>query len=237
MDLSIVIPTLEEEKYLPLLLRSIKKQNFSQEYEIIVADAGSKDRTVEIAKSEGCMVIQGGLPAYGRNKGAKVAKGKLILFADADIIFPDNSLEQFVIEFEKRSLDLAGFLLRPCGNNRLLEMLYDVFYNIPAFLMEKILPHSVGAIMIKSRFYEKIGGFDEEIKIGEDHIYSRKAFRVGKFGLLKSFKIYYSQRRFKRDGLVRTYLKYFLAELYLVFLGPIKSDIFQYDLQVRRFKD
>ena len=64
MKLSIIIPTYNEEKYLPELLKSIKEQNFSS-YEIIVADNDSNDNTVKIAESYGCKVVSGGLPAIG----------------------------------------------------------------------------------------------------------------------------------------------------------------------------
>ena len=52
MILSIIIPTYNEEEYLPLLLESIKQQDF-RDYEIIVADANSKDNTVKIAEEYG----------------------------------------------------------------------------------------------------------------------------------------------------------------------------------------
>lgn len=79
MIFSIVIPTYNEEEYLPKLLESIKMQSYD-DYEIIVADANSNDRTREIAEEYGCIVVDGGLPAVGRNNGAKVAKGEIILF-------------------------------------------------------------------------------------------------------------------------------------------------------------
>jgi len=69
MKVSIIIPALNEEKTLPVLLDSIKAQDFS-DYEVIVADANSKDRTREIAAEYGCRVVDGGLPAVGRNAGA-----------------------------------------------------------------------------------------------------------------------------------------------------------------------
>ena len=75
MILSIIIPTYNEEEYLPVLLDSIKSQSFD-DYEIIVADANSTDKTREIAESYGCIVVAGGLPAVGRNNGAKIAKGE-----------------------------------------------------------------------------------------------------------------------------------------------------------------
>ena len=181
--------------------------------------------------------VKGGLPARGRNQGAKVAEGELFLFLDADTILPENSLEKFIIEFEKRNLDIAGFLLQPWGESRFLKTLYNLFYNWPVLVLEKILPHSAGAILIKKPLYQKIGGFDEKIKLAEDHIYSRKAVRFGRFGVLRAAKVYYSQRRFEKEGMVKTYLKYLLAEFYIVFFGPIKSDIFKYDLRSERFKE
>ena len=74
---------LEEEEYLPKLLESIKSQDFT-DYEIIVADAQSDDNTREIAKEYGCIVVEGGLPGPGRNRGAEVAQGEMLLFLDSD---------------------------------------------------------------------------------------------------------------------------------------------------------
>ena len=79
MIFSIIIPTYNEEEYLPVLLESIKKQDFD-DYEVIVADANSTDRTREIAEEYGCIVVDGGLPGVGRNNGARVAKGEYLLF-------------------------------------------------------------------------------------------------------------------------------------------------------------
>jgi len=237
MNLSIIIPTFEEEKYLPFLLGSITKQNFNGKYEIIVADAESGDKTAQIAKSQDCKVINGGLPARGRNEGAKIAKGEFLLFLDADTILPENSLENFILEFKERNLDIAGFLLQPWGKNKFLKFLYNFFYNWPILILEKILPHSAGAILIKKVLYQKIGGFDEKIKLAEDQVYARKAARFGRFGILRSAKVYYSQRRFEKEGWFKTYFKYLLAELHLIFFGPIKSDIFKYNLQSKKLKN
>ena len=91
--LSIIIPTLNEEKYLPKLLESIKKQSF-KDYEIIVADANSKDKTRKIARDYGCKITSGGiLPAVARNNGAKKAAGEILLFIDADCIIENNFLQ------------------------------------------------------------------------------------------------------------------------------------------------
>ena len=94
MELSIIIPTLNEEKYLPKLLESIKKQNIKS-YEIIVADSNSNDKTREIARKFGCKVVKGRKnPGSGRNNGAKVAKGSILFFIDADCYIEDNFLQK-----------------------------------------------------------------------------------------------------------------------------------------------
>lgn len=227
--LSIIIPTLNEEDYLPLLLGSIKKQNFNEDYEIIIADAGSEDRTLEIAKKYGCKIVSGGLPAKGRNEGAKVAKGDLFLFVDSDTILPGYFLEKALKEFKERNLDLAGFFLYPYQGNKFLKFLYNLFYNWwPALAGEKILPHASNTILVKKKLHQKLGGFDEEIKIGEDHAYAREAAKMGRFGIIRSSSILVLTRRFKYDGWLNTYLKYILCEIFMVLGKNIKSDIFEY---------
>ena len=223
--LSIIIPTLNEEKFLPRLLNSIKEQSFS-DYEIIVADAESKDKTIEIAKSFGCKIVKGGLPAKGRNEGVKRAKGDLFLFLDADIIFlSPKFLENLLKEFERRNLDIASFSIFP--ENKIDKALYGV-YNFWVKLTQKFLPHATEAILARKEIHQKIGGFDEEIKIGEDHVYARETAKFGKFGFIKTNTVLTSSRRFERDGRFKTYLKYLLAGTYMIFFGPVKSDIFKY---------
>ena len=224
--LSIIIPTLNEEKYLPLLLEAIKKQNFA-DYEIIVADGGSEDKTIEIARNYGCEIIKGGLPAKGRNEGAKIAKGDIFLFMDADNIFlPENFLKNLLEEFEKRKLDLASFPIYPHGNG------FDRFaygaYNWLVNLTQKFSAYATNSILVKKEIHQKIGGFDEEIKMAEDHVYAKRARKFGKFGFIKTEPVLTSTRRFEQDGRAKTYLKYFLAGIYMFLLGDIKSDIFKY---------
>jgi len=221
---SIIIPTLNEEDYLPLLLESIKKQNFS-DYEVIVADAGSKDKTKEIAKSYGCKVIKGGLPARGRNEGVKVAKRDLLLFLDADSALPKDFLKKFLKKFKERKLDLAVCFIQPFGKNKIDRFLYDFFHNYPKLVLEKVLPNGYMPILIKKSLHQKIRGFDEEIKFAEDTIYVRKASKYGRFEVLRAIQTFSSQRRFQKDGWLRTFLRYILAELHMIFFGPIKSDI------------
>jgi len=225
--LSIIIPTLNEEEFLPKLLRSIKKQKF-KDCEIIVADAGSTDGTREIAQKFGARVVHGGLPAVGRNQGARAARGDLLLFLDADVILPENFLEKAVRELDKRNLDVASVQLDPQTSRKMIKFLFDRFYNYPVKKLEKFLPYGSMGYLIKKELHQKIKGFDEKIKLCEDHDYVRRAAKFGKYGVLKEVKISISLRRFYKDGWLKVILKYTSAELHYHFLGPIKSDIFNY---------
>ncbi len=225
--ISIIIPTLNEEKYLPLLLTSIKKQRFS-DYEIIIADAVSRDGTLDIAKRSNLNIVLGGLPARGKNNGAKNAKGDILLFLDADIVLPENFFGRTLGEFKTRNLDIGSFGLLPIKENKLYHFLFQYFYNLPIIMLEKILPHAAAGIMIKKEIFEKAKGFDEEIKIAEDHDLVRRGIKFGRYGILKSAKIFVSDRRFRQDGWLGTSLKYVFCEFHMIFLGPVKSDIFKY---------
>jgi len=228
--ISIIIPTLNEEKYLPFLLESIKNQKFfssweqNKDYEIIVADADSEDRTKEIALNYGCRIVKGGLPARGRNQGARIAKGDLLLFLDADAVLSFDFLEKNLAEFEKKELEVAGVLIASSERTRILtNRFFDIFYNLPIILMEKKLAHAATAIFIKKSVFEKINGFAEDIILAEDHDMVRRAAKLAKFGILKSRKIKISERRFRKDGWLRTYFKYLFTEVYMTAKGPIKK--------------
>ncbi len=99
---SVIIPARNEEKSLPILLRSLREQSF-RPYEIIVVDGTSEDRTFEIARREGAIVMPSGpLPAGWLGKpwaccqGASVAKGDLLIFLDADTFMEKDGLKQII---------------------------------------------------------------------------------------------------------------------------------------------
>lgn len=225
--LSIIIPTLNEEKYLPTLLNSIKRQNFT-DYEVIVADAGSKDKTVEIAKKYNCNIVPGGSPARGRNSGAKVAKGDVLFFLDADTILPYGFLKNSMEEFKSKELDIAGFCLHPYPPNKITWFLFNIFFNKTILLLENVFSHTVVGTLIKKDLFERLDGYDETIKLAEDNDLSKRASKIAKFGIIRSAEILVSDRRWKQDGWIKTGLKYFFSELHIMFIGPIKTDIFDY---------
>lgn len=228
MILSIIIPTKNEEIFLPKILKSIKKQNFC-DYEIIVADAGSTDKTRDIAASFGARIVEGGMPGAGRNRGAAAAKGETFLFLDADVILPkEYFLKKALAEFKEKRLDAACALSDPITSDRKIKVFFDLVYNIPIAKLERISPHGAWAVFVKKDIYEKIKGYDEKMKLCEDHDFVQRAARVGKFKVLRSAKIFISLRRFYQDGWLKTIAVYVIAEFYNDFIGPIESDIFKY---------
>jgi len=227
--LSIVIPTLNEEKNLKRLLGLIKEENLS-DYEIIVGDAGSKDKTVAIAESYGARVVPGGLPAVGRNAGAKVAQGDVILFLDADLVLSDNFVAHALLEFQKRGLDIASCNIYPQTNNIYLNKLtLNVFYNFPAQIFRKVFPMGAMAIMVTKKAYDQVGGFDEKMNLCEDHYFVGAVAKIGSFGILKTGKVYMPIRRFEKDGYFKTSFKYLRSVVYMNLFGPEKLNEIEYE--------
>lgn len=228
--LSIIIPTLDEETNLPRLLETIAKQTF-RDFEVIVANSPrSVDKTEEIALAAGCRVVEGGAVSAGRNNGAAAALGSFFLFLDADVVLPNNFfLEDTANEFVARDLDLATCRIRALENGLYDRMFYGV-YNAYTVVLEKILPHIPGfCFFIKRSVYEAVGGFDEEIRLAEDHDLARRGAKIGTFGFLNTQIIPVSSRRFDRDGRFATAVKYILCELHMLTIGPVKSNIFKYN--------
>lgn len=228
MKLSIIIPTYNEEQYLPYLLETIVAQTW-RDFEVIVADNNSTDKTRQLAREFGARIVDGGLPGVGRNRGAATAQGDLLLFLDADIILPASDfLEKAVQEIEERRLDIATCYLLPMSE-KLVDQIMHGAYNKYMKLMSEASPHMPGFCIFSSRqVYEQVGGFDESVTLAEDHDFAKRAKEVGEYGILTSYKIPVSVRRFDRDGRAKIATKYVLCELYMWTRGKVKSDIFKY---------
>lgn len=210
MKLSIIIPTYNEEKYLPNLLNSIVKQDYN-DYEIIVADADSDDKTVEIAESYGCKVVHGGMPAVGRNKGADIARGEILLFLDSDLRLPQGFLKNCVKEFEDENLGIAIGQMVADSDKKYYQVLHDIA-NKFMISVENIKPHGAGCygIVSKHELHNRVGGFDETLDFGEDTDYIEKIGKISNFKVLRHAKLYVSTRRLEEEGLpslVRVYGK------------------------------
>ena len=229
--ISIIIPTLNEEKFLPLLIDSIKKQNFS-DYEIIVSDGGSKDNTKKIAIDNNCKFVldtEHHHPSWQRNNGAAIAQGEILLFLDADTILQKNFLEKIFNEFNNKELFGAGFYIK-FNPNKPTYNIYSFLYNFFCFCRQYFAPASIGAgIVARRETHELIKGFDTEIFVAEDYDYCFRISRKGKFRMITSCKLLYSSRRLQKEGGFTVGLKWGSMALFTLFNFKIKKKIVKYD--------
>lgn len=225
---SVIIPTLNEKEYIPVLLAALKRQTYTP-IEIIVADAGSYDGTLEIAHNSNVKIIKGGLPGIGRNAGAREASGNILLFLDADVCPDQNFISNIVDAFLVNNYAVATCRIRPLEkklSNEILTVGTNVYFEV----IRPISPHAPGFCIISRRsVHERLGGFDETLRISEDMDYARRASRIGKFGIISKVKIPVSMRRVQKEGTLNLGLKYAWCEL-LGFIGkPVRKPPFEYE--------
>lgn len=107
--ISVIIPVYNEEKHLGRCLQSLKDQDYSGEYEIIVVDNGSTDNSAQIAYNFGVRVIscpRRGV-VYARQVGADAARGDIIAQADADTVYPRQWLKRIADQFASHTEAVA----------------------------------------------------------------------------------------------------------------------------------
>ncbi|MBI2029346.1 glycosyltransferase [Candidatus Gottesmanbacteria bacterium] len=234
---SVVIPTLNEEVNLPILLNSIA-QNQYQELEVIISDSGSKDKTKNKAmefkdkiKNLHFLEHSSKNVSAARNFGASHAKGEFIVFFDSDVEIEQNFLIQIKDAIQKYNLDCLTVWNRS-KNNKLTGRFLLNLLNASMSLFAKIKPAANGpCIIIKRVLFEKIGGFDDTIVFGEDFDLIQKAHKLkAKFAVFKHPILYVSTRRFEKEGLFLSLYKSIRAVIYQLFLGPIRKPIFEYQM-------
>jgi glycosyltransferase involved in cell wall biosynthesis len=216
INVSIIIPCKNEQGYIGKLLSSLEKQNLPKTFEIIIADAKSTDKTLDIINSyyvklPNLKVIEGGLPSLGRNLGAIVAKGDILLFIDADAYFKNNMLiMDSVNKFKNDKLDLLGCYLN-IENNLFVKLIYSLCNTIIK-LSKFDKPFVVGTYFMinKDKFFE-LGGFDESLMHCEDYFLS-KEISSEKFSLHNDY-VYTDDRRFKKLGYINM-MMYFIKNMF-----------------------
>jgi len=230
--LSIIIPTWNEENYLPKLLDCIKKQTYKN-YEIIVVDGNSTDNTLKIAKKYGCRVFREpkdikGHPGIARNIGSKHAKGDILLFLDADVQIGNSFLEKALKDFTEKNLDIAGFYFVPLSNKFIYKIIIGV-YNFLIGITQKFYANASGcALFCKKWLFRKVRGFDESIKLAEDFDFVSRCSKFGNFRIIKNAKVNFSVRRFKIEGILKVTFSYILSGTYRIFFGPDRKNIFRW---------
>lgn len=218
LELTIVIPAKNEAGTICALLRSLRQQTYSQIglTRIVLADAGSTDATVALATAHAeashlffFEAIKGGLPAVGRNAGARLADTRYLLFLDADVVLEDTHfIEEAVAVMRAEGLHCATTDIHcPTGSwkSRLCYGISNFYQRGSRFFGT---PFATGMCMFFERkAFERLGGFHEGALFAEDYLLSKQVgwrrFRVVPGGVATS------DRRMRKMG----YWK--LAKLFL----------------------
>lgn len=219
--ISIIIPTKNEEKVITKTLDQFKHLDPNR-FEVIVSDGNSKDGTLEILKNFNVKltVYQGtGRQniSQGKNAGAALAKGDILVFVDADVQIPQPE-DFFKKTSEMFALDpkLVGITV-PMHVQADLATTADkvIFYglNLTYRIFNNVL-HSGNASgefqMIRTSAFRQLNGYREDLAAGEDNDMFRRLAKIGKTRFENSLKIIHSGRRAHKIGwpkLLYTWLK------------------------------
>ena len=201
---SVIIPTLNEGEHLQKTLEKIKANRYPKE--IIIVDAGSKDKTLEIAKSQNCKILKSSWKsrAVQMNLGAQQSKGKYFFFLHADTLLPKNALEQIAKTFsqsefsqnvKKKQIVGGCFKRKFRSSSVLLKVLIKI-----APLRVRFFGIIFGdqGIFVRREIFERIGKFSERVPY-EDMDLSLRLKKEGKLKVL-SPTLMSSARRFEKEG-------------------------------------
>lgn len=211
MKLSIVVPTLNEESVLEKTLKQIRDNLTAFDYELIVTDDGSRDRTLEIAKRYATKLVQGPNPqrtiATNRNKGGREASGEFLVFVDADIFIPKPN------EFFKTLL--ARFAADPKLMGATVNI--KIFPNEATWADNAILMVTNSFVWLSNNFFhfgaasgefqmmrrsafEALHGYREHIAVDEDQDMFRRLAKMGHTRIERQLTVYNDGRRPHSEG-------------------------------------
>jgi glycosyltransferase involved in cell wall biosynthesis len=202
---TIVIPCKNEKE---IILKTLDLLNYQKDIcrvKVIVCDASNDGVTkvdlinrLEMSSDYfDLYLMDGGLPSVARNNGFKLVKTPYVLFMDADVFLLDPKvLLRSILKIKKYNLDLVTVKFR--SDNGKYNYVYKVFDFIQ-IISKWSTPFCLGGYMlVRSKTFKDIGGFDEEIKVAEDYMFS-KQINAKKFGRINNI-VYTPPRRFENKG-------------------------------------
>ena len=206
---TIVIPCKNEKGIIQKTLDLLNHQKDIYKVKVIVCDASNDGITrrdlidrLEYSNNTDLFdlyVMDGGLPAKARNNGFKLVTTPYVLFMDADVFLLDPKiLLRSIIKIDRYDLDLVTTKFRSDNGN--YNYVYKTFDFIQ-LLSKWSTPFCLGGYMlVRSETFKSIGGFDEEIKVAEDYMFS-KQIKPKKFGRINNI-VYTPPRRFENKGVM-----------------------------------
>ncbi|MEU2777877.1 glycosyltransferase [Streptomyces sp. NPDC007162] len=195
-----VIPTWNEERLLPDLLRRVRASPHVGQ--VIVADACSDDTTVQIAEAAAALVVAGGRPAVGRNVGSRSGSSEYLLFLDADVQVDTEIIAQVAAVLSDSAVSAVHPRLVPLTAKRFVRLCYRVLDRYAQFCSRIHRPQGIGALIaVRRSAFEAVGGFDESVQAGEDsHFFGQLGRRVGGVVYCRDIELPVSARRFELES-------------------------------------
>ncbi len=198
MQLSVIIPTLNEAENIGPLIKRLKTCDNGQLNEVIVVDAGSKDQTIEIAKKLGAKVVNS--PTKGRapqmNYGAKMAKGDILYFVHGDTIPPDCYMTS-IQEALENQYPIGCFRYQFKSDRKLLKV--NAF-----FTRFKMIWCRGGdqSLFIKKDIFEQMKGYRNDFMIMEDFEFIIRARKAYPFKIIQKDMLV-SARKYDENSYLR----------------------------------
>lgn len=229
---SVVIPAYQEEKIILHLLRQLcEALRKSADAEVIVSDGGSTDCTREFARSHADLLVEADGPqniAAGRNRGARSARGEILVFLNADVRL-DDPARFFRIMGEVMAE--PGTVAATCNvlvnpeEERASDYCFHHLFNLYCRFLNAIgMGMGRGEChVIRRSAFEAAGGYREEITAGEDYELFMRMRRSGGVRFVRSLAVFESPRRYRVYGYARITALWFLNGLSVLFRGRSMS--------------
>lgn len=238
VDFSIIIPALNEEKYLPLLLKDLAEQSFSKKnFEVIVVDGNSKDQTIKVATNFSKSIQLTIIPSktanvsIQRNLGVKKSNAKWVIFMDADNRIPPAFLDGIKYQLAtNQRIDCFTCWIDESGYKTADKPLITM-YNLLIEVLSKVKPGALGALIGTRRALAIKHPFNDELAMSEDYefigtlVKSKYHFVVFRFP-----RYHFSLRRFEREGVLKLARVYTKAQLYVLMGRQIKNGEIDYPM-------